>query len=159
MTSASPPGVLNIEGFVRVWACVWARLAVFSRRRESDWGFWNGVVVSVKLYDKKFCVSVFLSPCAVSLRAALLKEDGCHRACCPLARVYWYDSLFIISTSLLLLLHNDPVWTDIFTLFPEALSGEQCPASVSHTHALSLFVPFMPVMYFWDHFSPMKFVL
>ena len=42
------------------------------------------------------CVCLLLSPYVVSL----LKEDGCHRVCRPLARVYRPDSLFIIRNSL-----------------------------------------------------------
>lgn len=36
---------------------------------------------------------------------------------------------------------------DIFILFPEALSGVLCPASVSHIHTLCLFISFRRVIY------------
>lgn len=51
-----------------------------------------------------------------------------------------YDSLFIIGTSLLLLLHNDPAQMDISIAFPEALSCASRPASHAHTRCTSLLV-------------------
>lgn len=82
MTSALPlalPSCIKYcELFVIVCVCVWAHVSLWQRASDREYKYC--VFVGV-------CVCVFLSPCAVSLWAALLREDGCHRVCCPLARI------------------------------------------------------------------------